>query len=131
MRHNLATSIPSQWAIAEYLVQGGYDRHLRHLRGELETQHQAARGLIQRYFPSGTRMTEPKGGYFVWLELPPSVDALAVHQQAMAHSISTAPGVLFSADRRFTHHLRLNVGHPVDDRFKRAVRWLGTAVATS
>ncbi len=131
MMTSLATSIPSQWAIAEYLVQGGYDRHLRHLRGELESQHQAARALIQRHFPPGTRMTEPKGGYFVWLELPPSVDALAVHQQAMAHSISTAPGVLFSADRRFTHHLRLNVGHPVDDRFKRAIRWLGSALAAS
>ena len=128
MMTSLATSIPSQLALAEYLVQGGYDRHLRHLRGTLESQHRAARALIQRYFPAGTRMTEPKGGYFVWLELPPTVDALAVHQQAMARSISTAPGALFSADRRFSHHLRLNVGHPVDARFKSALKTLAALV---
>ena len=74
-------------------------------------------------------MTEPQGGYFVWLELPRNVNALAIHQQAMAHSISTAPGALFSADRRFTHHLRLNVGHPVDARFSEAVRRLGALAA--
>ncbi|GAB3184056.1 aminotransferase-like domain-containing protein [Hydrogenophaga aquatica] len=129
MMTSLATSIPSQLAIAEYLVQGGYDRHLRHLRGELESQHRAARALIQRHFPSGTRMTEPQGGYFVWLELPRNVNALAIDQQAMAHSISTAPGALFSADRRFTHHLRLNVGHPVDARFSEAARRLGALAA--
>jgi DNA-binding transcriptional MocR family regulator len=43
----------------------------------------------------------------------------------MAMGISTAPGVLFSADRRFTHHLRLNVGHPGDSRVDVAIRALG------
>jgi len=44
------------------------------------------------------------------------------------HSISIAAGVLFSADRRFAHHLRLNVGHP-GARIDAALRELG-ALAT-
>ena len=48
-----------------------------------------------------------------------------LHQRARAESISTAPGVLFSADQRFTHHLRLNVGHPGDARFDGAIKTLG------
>ena len=51
--------------------------------------------------------------------------ALALHQRASACAISTAPGVLFSADHRFTHHLRLNVGHPGDARFDGAIQTLG------
>ena len=81
--------------------------------------------LIAEHFPPGTRVTRPEGGYFLWLELPPQVDALALHQRARAASISTAPGVLFSADHRFTHHLRLNVGHPGDARFDDAIKTLG------
>lgn len=126
MMTSLASPIPPQLAIAEYLVQGGFERHLRHLREALKTQHTAARALIERFFPKGTRMTEPQGGYFVWLELPPGVDALAMHHQAMAQSISTAPGVLFSADRRFTRHLRLNVGHPLGPPVRAALKLLGT-----
>jgi len=48
-----------------------------------------------------------------------------MHHQAMAQSISSAPGVLFSADRRFTRHLRLNVGHPIGPSFKAALKLLG------
>jgi DNA-binding transcriptional MocR family regulator len=125
MMSSLASPIPPQLAVAEYLVQGGFERHLRYLREALRTQHSAARAVIERCFPKGTRMTEPQGGYFVWLELPPGVDALALHHQAMAQSISTAPGVLFSADRRFTRHLRLNVGHPVGPPVRAALKRLG------
>lgn len=125
MMSSLATALPPQLAIADYLAQGGYDRHLRQLRAALAAEQQRARRLIERHFPAGTRVTRPAGGYFLWLELPAAVDALALHHQAMARGISTAPGVLFSADRRFVHHLRLNVGHPGDARVDDALRQLG------
>lgn len=123
---SLATALPAQLAIGEYLVQGGYDRHLRHLRETLASQQQTARALIDRHFPKGTRMTRPRGGYFVWLELPAHIDTLKLHKLAMAQSISTAPGVLFSADQRFRNHLRLNVGHPIDGRVEAALKTLGS-----
>ncbi len=125
MMSSLATALPPQLALAAYLAQGGYDRHLRGLREALAAQQQRALRLVERHFPTGTRVTRPLGGYFLWLELPPSVDALALHHRARESGISTAPGVLFSADRRFTHHLRLNVGHPGDARFDGALRRLG------
>ena len=125
MMSTLATALPPQLAIADYLAQGGYDRHLRQLRAALAAEQQRALRLIERHFPAGTRFTRPAGGYFLWLELPASVDALALHHTAMALGISTAPGVLFSADRRFRHHLRLNVGHPGDARVDDALRRLG------
>ncbi len=131
MMSSLATAVPPQLAIADYLAQGGYDRHLRQLRSALAQEQQRVRRLIERHFPAGTRVTRPAGGYFLWLELPASVDAMTLHQQAMALGISTAPGVLFSADRRFVHHLRLNVGHPGDPRIDPAVRRLGELAAAA
>ncbi|MEJ8813060.1 PLP-dependent aminotransferase family protein [Variovorax ureilyticus] len=125
MMTSLSTSIPSQLAIAGYLAQGGYDRHLRQLREALSTEQRRVRRLIERHFPAGTRVTLPAGGYFLWLELPEAVNALELHHRALAIGVSTAPGVLFSADRRFVHHLRLNVGHPDDPRIDAAVRSLG------
>jgi DNA-binding transcriptional MocR family regulator len=125
MMSSLATALPPQLAIADYLAQGGFDRHLRQLRSTLALEQQRVRRLIERHFPAGTRVTRPAGGYFLWLELPPAVHALTLHQQALSLGISTAPGVLFSADRRFAHHLRLNAGHPGDDRIDPALRRLG------
>lgn len=121
----LATSLPPQLALADYLAQGGYDRHLRRLRATMAAARQRGQRLIERHFPAGTRMTRPSGGYFVWLELPAAVQALDLHRRALGLGISTAPGVMFSADGRFGHHLRLNLGHPDDARVDRALRQLG------
>ncbi|MEX8498220.1 PLP-dependent aminotransferase family protein [Leptothrix ochracea] len=125
MMSSLATAIPSQLAAHDYLQQGGFDRHLRRLREALAVQQQHTLALIEQFFPVGTRVTRPEGGYFLWLELPEAVDALALHRQALERGISTAPGVLFSADQRFSHHLRLNTGHPGDPRIDAALRTLG------
>ncbi len=121
---SLAAALPSQAALAEYLARGGYDRHLRQLRQTLAALQARALRTIERHFPPGTRVSRPEGGYFLWLELPPTVDALALHRLALSQQIGLAPGPLFSADGRFRHHLRLNVGHP-DPRLETALRTLG------
>ncbi|MDP3654242.1 MAG: PLP-dependent aminotransferase family protein [Rhodoferax sp.] len=121
----LSTAIPSQLAISDYLQGSGYERHLRQLRQVLASQQARALDLIARHFPEGTRVTRPEGGYFLWLELPPQVDALQLHRRALAQRISIAPGHLFSADRRFRHCLRLNYGYPGDARLDDALKTVG------
>ena len=70
-------------------------------------------------------MTRPQGGYFVWVELPADVDALSIHGQALKHGIGVAPGQLFSADQRYCHHLRINLGYPGDPRTEASYKVLG------
>lgn len=121
----LATAIPSQLALADYLQGGSYERHLRQLRQTLATQQALALRLIARHFPPGTRVTRPEGGYFLWLELPRQINTLQLHRLALAQNISIAPGHLFSPDQRFSHCLRLNYGHPDDIRFEGALATVG------
>ena len=128
-RHKLTTTlntnVPSQMAIAHYLERGGFDHHLRRLRRTLAAQQAEYLAAVGRYFPSGTRVTRPAGGYFLWLELPAGTDALAIQRQAAAQGISVAPGPMFSASRGFGHCLRLNCGHPLDARTQAALATLG------
>ncbi len=121
----LSTAVPSQQALSEYLSHGGYERHLRGLRRTLARQADLAARLAARYFPAGTRLGSPRGGYFLWVEFPDTVDTLKLHGEALAQGISTAPGRLFSATPRFGHCLRLNFGHPRDARFEPAMRAVG------
>lgn len=122
---SLATALPPQRAIAEYLAEAGYERHLRQLRGALAQGRQQGLRAVERHFPAGTRVTRPEGGYFLWLQLPERVDVLALQRRVLSEGISLAPGTLFSADGRFHHHLRLNVGHPRDPRVEAALRRVG------
>ena len=126
---SLATAVPSQLAIAEYLAQGGFDRHLRGLRRQLAAQQARMHALVEAHFPVGTRLARPQGGYFLWVELPEGGDSLALQARAAALGISLAPGALFSAsggDRRLRRGLRLNFGHaPGDARIAPALAALG------
>ncbi|MBU1358863.1 MAG: PLP-dependent aminotransferase family protein [Gammaproteobacteria bacterium] len=125
LMHTLSPAIPSEAAIAAYLNHGGFDRHLRRMRSALIGYQATAVQAVQDHFPASTRMAVPQGGYFLWLELPDTVDALALHFEARKRHISLAPGPLFSADRRFTHCLRLNYGHGCDPRFLPALQTVG------
>jgi DNA-binding transcriptional MocR family regulator len=126
----ISPSLPAQAALADYLNHGGYDRHLRKLRDTLELQQGAMLAAAARYFPAGTRVTQPSGGYFLWFEFPEQVDSLQLFQLALAQGISLAPGPIFSPTQGFRHCARLNYGSPWNERSKRAMAVLGEILAS-
>ncbi|MBF8805089.1 GntR family transcriptional regulator MpaR [Pseudomonas asiatica] len=125
---SLCPSMPAQAAIADYLQHGGYDRHLRKLRYALEGQQANMLAAIARHFPAQTRVSQPSGGYFLWLELPEQMDALKLFHMALAQGISIAPGPIFSPTRRFGNCIRLNYGSPWHEDAERAMETLGRII---
>src|SRR5205823_3577790 len=93
---SVGTPTLMQMAIAEFLANGGYEHHLRKLRRVYAEQVRLATQSITRYFPEGTKVTRPTGGYVLWVELPPAVNSLDLFQRAMAEKISISPGPIFS-----------------------------------
>jgi len=65
----------------------------------------------------------------LWLELPSSVQAVRLFDDAIAAGISVAPGPIFSPSDRYSNCLRLSYGHPWTERTEDALRWLGRRVA--
>ncbi|MFH2134503.1 MAG: PLP-dependent aminotransferase family protein [Pseudomonadota bacterium] len=124
----LATSVPAQIALASYLQKGGYDRHLRNLRHTLQLHQIKFIEAVERYFPEGTRLTAPSGGYFLWVKLPDGVNSLALHREALDLGISIAPGPIFSAQRGFTDYVRLNYGHLWSEEIEAAIAELGRLI---
>jgi DNA-binding transcriptional MocR family regulator len=122
---SIATSIPVQEGVADYLQHGGYDHHLRALRARLAAQRSRMLQAIAAEFPAGTRVTRPEGGYFLWVQLPEGTDAMAIFRAALARGVSVAPGPIFSARREFRDCLRINCGHPWSEAIAKAVALLG------
>ncbi|WP_246794483.1 PLP-dependent aminotransferase family protein [Burkholderia perseverans] len=125
----IAASIPVQAGLADYLEHGGYDRHLRRLRGALAAQLDALARAIARWLPRDVRWTRPRGGYFVWIALPDEIDAMALHARALARGVGIAPGPIFSASHAFANCVRLNFGHPWSEDIEQAIRTLGELLA--
>ncbi|MEO7094219.1 MAG: PLP-dependent aminotransferase family protein [Polyangiales bacterium] len=127
--YSVATATLPQLAVAAFLDEGGYDRHLRRMRRMFFEQVQRVSETVTACFPAGTRVARPAGGFVVWVELPRDVSALELHRLALARGISVAPGPIFSAKGRYESCIRLNCGNPWTERIARAIEDLG-AIAT-
>jgi DNA-binding transcriptional MocR family regulator len=121
----LSASIPAQAGIADYLQHGGYDKHLRKLRGALRLQMNGMDTAIRRWLPRDVRWVAPAGGYFLWLEFSEAVNAMELHRLAIEQGVSLAPGPIFSATHAFGNCIRLNFGHPWNQKIDDAIRVLG------
>lgn len=124
-----ATASLPQMAMAELLHGGGYDRHLAALRRHYGEQVRQMRAAVAEYFPEGTRLTEPRGGFVLWVEMPAGTDSWELFNRAMEERISVTPGVLFSSSGKFRNFVRLNAGNPWDARIEEAVATVGRLVA--
>jgi DNA-binding transcriptional MocR family regulator len=121
----LSTSIPIQAGIADYLQHGGFDKHLRKLRGALHAQLGRMEEAIARWLPAGVEYVRPAGGYFLWLRLPGQIDAMRLHRLALRHGINVTPGPIFSARHAYGNYVRINFGHPWTARIEGAIETLG------
>lgn len=114
-----------QIAVAEFLKTGKYMRHMKRLRPLMAQQMTQVSGVISEHFPKNTRISRPQGGFLLWVELPEHIHTVTLQKRAREHSISIAPGPIFSSTGEFSHCLRLSCGQPWTPQIERALQTLG------
>lgn len=85
--------------VAEYMRGGDYARIVSGLRDAFRERRDEMLRALAAEMPPGTTWTEPAGGYFIWVDLPPGIDARALLPIAEAHGTSLLPGPTFFLDR--------------------------------
>jgi DNA-binding transcriptional MocR family regulator len=126
---NLATATLPQVTIADFLASADYERHLTRLRRTYARQVAQVTQAVLKFFPEGTRVSRPQGGFVLWVELPDRVDSLELYERALQHRITFAPGPIFSARQRFRNFLRLNCAY-WSEEVERALATLGRLAAS-
>ena len=120
-----SSGLLQQLTLAEFMATGDYARHLKALRPVLQCNAERMGALVAEHFPAATRTSKPMGGSILWIEMPETVDAVKLFDDAIAAGISIAPGRIFSACNRYGNFLRLSNGHPWNEKIEDAIRWLG------
>ena len=121
---NVCTAAPTQMAVAGFMRQGLYERHLVRLRAAIARQAETIRHHVAQRFPEGTRATTPEGGSVLWLELP-GVDAVEYFFRARDMGIGIAPGPVFSTLDKFNHFVRLSCGGVWSEAMEQGIAALG------
>jgi DNA-binding transcriptional MocR family regulator len=119
---------PTHAAVGEFMAHGRFELHLRNLRKELKKRCMEYRDCIQHFFPEGTHVSDSKGGYILWIELPEKNNAFDLYQDALKQNISISPGQIYSTDGRFKHHIRISYGLAFNERVEQGIKTLASLV---
>jgi len=95
------------------------------MRKQYAQQASLMSAMVRRFFPAGTRLSQPQGGYVLWVELPPRVDAMKLYALALAQGITIGPGHMFSASADYRHFIRLNYSYPWSRQIEDALKVVG------
>lgn len=111
------------------LMDAGYRRHLEKVRQQLATVMDRT---LHRLTDLGmTPWLVPSAGMFVWCELPPEINAVALSQAALREGVVLAPGNVFSTEGRADHYLRFNVAQSDDARLFEQLKRLMASVSAA
>ncbi len=128
--NNVATNTLAQAAISHFLQNGRYELHLRNLRRSLYTQSLRYLQAMSEYFPEDIRISQPKGGFVLWVEMNKKADGYKLHKRALKSNIGIVPGQIFSSSGQFQNCFRLSYGTPWSDKIERGLKTLGEIVKT-
>jgi 2-aminoadipate transaminase len=117
--------------VAEYCCAGHLETHIARLRRLYEERCAVMLAALERHMPTGVTWTHPAGGYFVWVYLPDTIDALDVKQAALERGVVLAAGNGFfvnPADGK--NNLRLAFSFASLDDIEKAVEILGQVICS-
>ena len=116
----------SQSIAAKYLRE--VDWHAV-LSANVDMYHRRAQALdaaLQEFLPAGCNWVNPTGGFFIWVELPETIDASSgLLDEAMDEGILYIPGTAFFLDGRGHNALRLSYSQADENTLREAARRLG------
>jgi GntR family transcriptional regulator/MocR family aminotransferase len=126
---DLATSTLIQRALDAYMTVGRYQTYLHRSCQIFRARRDAMLEAIKRHLPSSVSFEIPKGGLFIWLQLPRSISANELLPIASKEGVAFASGSSFFIDGvSGADWIRLNfASQPVED-IEEGIKRLGIAL---
>jgi len=114
----------SQMAVSAYLSSHDWQGQIKQFREMYRERRDAMVGSLADLMPASCRWNVPAGGFYVWLTLPPGIDAKAMLPRAVTARVAYVPGTAFYADGFGSSHVRLSFCYPTPERIREGVRRL-------
>ena len=125
MNHFAAT------VLAEYAASGDYVRQIERFRAAYRAQRDRLLDGLAAHLPDTASWSRPNGGYFVWVQLPPGMQADQLGPIAIAGGMAFLPAHRFFLDAsQAPGALRLAFSMYPPETLAEATRRLGDAIAS-
>ena len=125
---DICTPAFNQRVVHTYIQHGKLPGHLDRIRHILRDRRDAALEALDKFLPMVTYCQEPKGGLYLWVELPEDGPTAAeLYMTAIEHGVSYAMGTLFHVNGEGARHMRLNFAVQKPENIREGFRRLRAA----
>lgn len=125
---DLNTNAFGQWVVAEMLQRHLLDEHLELTRQRYKQRRDTMLQAIATYWPQGTRVNIPNGGFNLWCRLPGGMRARTLLREAAREQVAFVIGEPFHIDGGGQHFVRLSFAAPDERQIIEGIRRIGTVM---
>jgi 2-aminoadipate transaminase len=105
---DLHTPIFNQRIVFDVIRSGLLETHVPKIRARYQAQRDAMQASLDTHLRGLATWVRPSGGMFFWLDLPESLDAMALLPKAVEAGMAYVPGAAFYAQAPRANSLRLS-----------------------
>jgi len=127
---DLCTGAYMQYITYLYMQKGHFMKHIEAMRDIYKVKHAAMLEALDKYMSDipGVYWSKPKGGFFVWLVLPETVDCDQLFDKAIEHKVVYVRGSAFFADGQGENTARLNFSQPKVEDIDKGIKILADVI---
>jgi 2-aminoadipate transaminase len=125
---DLCTNTFSQYVAYEYMHRGFLDSQIQHIKSLYKKNRDIMNQSLLKYFPKEVKWVVPKGGMFIWITLPPTIDTRLMFQKAMAKKVAYVVGEAFFPEGGNYNSMRLNFSYSDEKTIREGIKRLGEVI---
>jgi DNA-binding transcriptional MocR family regulator len=112
----------------EFLAQHKLDPYLKFLRREYLERKNLLQNNLKKYMPKEITWNEPKGGFYIWLKLPPHIRSTDIFKESVDKGVVFVTGRTFDPASVKDDRLRLSFSNMPKESIEKGVVILAEAI---
>jgi 2-aminoadipate transaminase len=117
--------------LLDFIRQGLLDRQIQSNISFYRAKRDFMLQQMERHFPSEISWNRPRGGFFIFVHLPPGMDAGNLYRRAVEHKVAFITGQPFYIDGSGRNTFRLSFAQADETSIKFAIQVIGKLIKDS
>ena len=112
----------------EFLSKNKLPAYVSLLRASCARRAKTMLKALEDNMPDGVSWTRPKGGFYIWVTLPETMDASDVFTAAIKKGAAFVIGNAFDPEEKKNNCFRLAFSHTPEDKIETGIKIIGEAI---
>ncbi|AHC44322.1 MULTISPECIES: PLP-dependent aminotransferase family protein [Bacillus] len=126
MQTDYGSSSLSQRVAAEWFISGEYQQHLEQVRSQLKVRRELALSVLETHLKDVATWNIPKGGFFVWVKILPSISMKLLYTKALSKGILLNLGRIYAEEKG--NYIRLSYAYASLEDLQKGIYELGLMI---